>query len=158
MPSNLYGVGDSYHPQNSHVIPALLRRFHEAKTSGASSVVIWGSGIPLREFLYVDDMAAASVHIMNLPAERYNALKPKGQTHINVGYGSDVTIRELAATIGDLVGFRGKIEFDTSKPDGTPRKLMDSGMARELGWSPSTDLKEGLKFAYEDFLSRENVA
>ncbi|MBY5592401.1 GDP-L-fucose synthase [Rhizobium leguminosarum] len=158
MPSNLYGVGDSYHPQNSHVIPALLRRFHEAKTSGASSVVIWGSGMPLREFLYVDDMAAASVHIMNLPADRYSAVKPKGQTHINVGYGSDVTIRELATTIGDLVGFRGKIEFDTSKPDGTPRKLMDSGMARELGWSPSTDLKEGLKFAYEDFLSRENVA
>jgi GDP-L-fucose synthase len=103
-------------------------------------------------------MAAASVHIMNLPEDRYNAVKPKGQTHINVGYGSDVTIRELATTIGDLVGFRGKIEFDTSKPDGTPRKLMDSGMARELGWSPSTDLKEGLKFAYEDFLSRENVA
>lgn len=158
MPSNLYGVGDSYHPQNSHVIPALLRRFHEAKNSSARSVQIWGSGTPRREFLYVDDMAAASVHIMNLSPERYNALKSKGQTHINVGYGTDVTIRELAEIIGDLVGFRGTIEFDSSKPDGTPRKLMDSGVAREFGWSPVTDLKEGLKFAYEDFLSRENAA
>lgn len=158
MPSNLYGVGDSYHPQNSHVIPALLRRFHEAKTTSAPSVLIWGSGTPLREFLYVDDMAAASVHIMNVPAEGYNGLKPEGQTHINVGYGSDVTIRELATTIGDLVGFRGRIEFDASKPDGTPRKLMDSGVARGLGWSPAIHLKEGLKLAYEDFLSRENAA
>lgn len=156
MPSNLYGVGDSYHPQNSHVIPALLRRFHEAKSNNAQNVLIWGSGTPLREFLYVDDMAAGSVHIMNLAAERYNALKPEGQTHINVGYGTDVTIRELATIIGDLVGFRGKIEFDTSKPDGTPRKLMDSGVARDLGWSPAIDLKEGLKLAYQDFLSREN--
>jgi GDP-L-fucose synthase len=158
MPSNLYGVGDSYHPQNSHVIPALLRRFHEAKTSSAPSVLIWGSGTPLREFLYVDDMAAASVHIMNVPAEGYNDLKPEGQTHINVGYGSDVTIRELATIISDLVGFRGRIEFDASKPDGTPRKLMDSGVARGLGWSPAIHLKEGLKLAYEDFLSRENAA
>lgn len=158
MPSNLYGVGDSYHPQNSHVIPALIRRFHEAKVSGASSVTLWGSGTPLREFLYVDDMAAASVHIMKLPYEDYKRLMPETQSHINVGYGSDVTILEVATIISKIVGFTGAIEFDKTKPDGTPRKLMDSEVARNLGWSPVVDLQQGLKLAYEDFLSREKVA
>jgi GDP-L-fucose synthase len=158
MPSNLYGVGDSYHPQNSHVIPALIRRFHEAKATGASTVTLWGSGTPLREFLYVDDMAAASVHIMNLPREDYKRLMPEGQAHINVGYGSDVTILEVATIISRIVGFTGSIGFDTTKPDGTPRKLMDSEVARNLGWSPLVDLQQGLKLAYEDFLSREKVA
>lgn len=158
MPSNLYGVGDSYHPQNSHVIPALIRRFHEAKVGGASTVTLWGSGRPLREFLYVDDMAVASVHIMNLPREVYKRLMPEGQSHINVGYGSDVTILEVATIISKIVGFNGSIDFDTSKPDGTPRKLMDSEVARNLGWSPNVDLQQGLKLAYEDFLSREKVA
>jgi len=158
MPSNLYGVGDSYHPQNSHVIPALIRRFHEAKVEGASSVTLWGSGTPLREFLYVDDMAAASVHIMNLPYEDYKSLMPQAQSHINVGYGSDVTILEVATMIGKIVGFTGAIEFDKTKPDGTPRKLMNSEVARNLGWSPVVDLEQGLKLAYADFLSREKVA
>ncbi|MBB3463083.1 GDP-L-fucose synthase family protein [Rhizobium sp. BK377] len=158
MPSNLYGVGDSYHPQNSHVIPALIRRFHEAKASGASIVTLWGSGTPLREFLYVDDMAAASIHIMNLPHEDYKRLMPEAQTHINVGYGSDVTILEVATIISRIVGFNGSIDFDVTKPDGTPRKLMDSEVARNLGWSPIVDLQQGLKLAYEDFLSREKVA
>lgn len=158
MPSNLYGVGDSYHPQNSHVIPALIRRFHEAKASGASTVTLWGSGTPLREFLYVDDMAAASVHIMDLPHEDYKRLMPEGQTHINVGYGSDVTILEVATIISKIVGFTGSIDFDTTKPDGTPRKLMNSEVSRSLGWSPIVDLQQGLKLAYEDFLSREKVA
>lgn len=158
MPSNLYGVGDSYHPHNSHVIPALIRRFHEAKVEGASSVTLWGSGTPLREFLYVDDMAAASVHIMNLPYEDYNSLMPQGQSHINVGYGSDVTILEVATIVGKIVGFTGAIELDKAKPDGTPRKLMNSEVARSLGWSPIVDLEQGLKLAYEDFLSREKVA
>ncbi|WP_184401068.1 GDP-L-fucose synthase [Rhizobium sp. BK650] len=158
MPSNLYGVGDSYHPQNSHVIPALLRRFHEAKVSGVATVTLWGSGKPLREFLYVDDMAAASVHIMNLPHEDYKRLMPKGKTHINVGYGSDVTILEVATIISKIVGFNGDIDFDITKPDGTPRKLMDSEVARNLGWSPKINLEQGLKLAYEDFLSREKVA
>jgi GDP-L-fucose synthase len=158
MPSNLYGVGDSYHPQNSHVIPALIRRFHEAKVGGASTVTLWGSGTPLREFLYVDDMAAASVHIMNLPRAVYKRLMPEGQSHINVGYGSDVTILGVATIISKIVGFNGSIDFDTSKPDGTPRKLMDSEVARNLGWSPVVDLQQGLKLAYEDFLSREKVA
>lgn len=158
MPSNLYGVGDSYHPQNSHVIPALIRRFHEAKVGGASTVTLWGSGTPLREFLYVDDMAAASVHIMNLPHEDYKRLMPEGQSHINVGYGSDVTILEVATIIGKIVGFNGSIDFDTTKPDGTPRKLMNSEVAKSLGWSPIVDLEQGLKLAYEDFLYREKVA
>ncbi|EJJ28055.1 GDP-L-fucose synthase family protein [Rhizobium sp. CF142] len=158
MPSNLYGVGDSYHPQNSHVIPALIRRFHEAKVSGASSVTLWGSGTPMREFLYVDDMAAASVHIMDLPREDYKRLMPAGQSHINVGYGSDVTILEVATLISEIVGFTGSIGFDTTKPDGTPRKLMESEVARNLGWLPIVDLQQGLKLAYEDFLSREKVA
>jgi GDP-L-fucose synthase len=158
MPSNLYGVGDSYHPQNSHVIPALIRRFHEAKVRGAQSVTLWGSGTPLREFLYVDDMAAASVHIMTLPHEDYKRLMPVGQSHINVGYGSDVTIREVATVISEIVGFTGRIDLDTDKPDGTPRKLMDSEIARNLGWSPKVNLEEGLKLAYEDFLSRERGA
>jgi GDP-L-fucose synthase len=158
MPSNLYGIGDTYHPQNSHVIPALIRRFHEAKVSGVANVTLWGSGKPLREFLYVDDMAAASVHIMNVPREDYKRLMPVGQSHINVGYGSDVTILEVATIISEIVGFNGGIELDATKPDGTPRKLMNSEVARNLGWSPIVDLQQGLKLAYQDFLSREKVA
>ncbi|MBW9051556.1 GDP-L-fucose synthase family protein [Rhizobium mesosinicum] len=158
MPSNLYGIGDSYHPQNSHVIPALIRRFHEAKVTGASTVTLWGSGTPLREFLYVDDMAAASVHVMSLPYNDYKRLVPAGQTHINVGYGSDVSILEVATIIKGIIGFTGEIDLDSTKPDGTPRKLMDSEVARNLGWSPKISLEQGLRLAYEDFLSREKVA
>lgn len=158
MPSNLYGAGDSYHAENSHVIPALLRRFHEAKISNAPRVTIWGSGTPMREFLYVDDMAAASVHVMNLSRERYKISVPDEQTHVNVGFGSDVSISELATIISQLVGFQGIIEFDASKPDGTPRKLMDSAVAKSLGWSPAIKLEQGLQMAYDDFLSRERAA
>jgi GDP-L-fucose synthase len=152
MPTNLYGPGDNYHPENSHVIPALIRRFHEAKLSGMPSVTIWGSGKPFREFLYVDDMAAASVHVMELDKEKYQQHTKPMQSHINVGYGSDTTIAELAQTIANVEGYTGKILFDTTKPDGTPRKLMDSSCLRALGWTPKVDLTEGLAKAYQDYL------
>ena len=152
MPTNLYGPGDNYHPENSHVIPALIRRFHEAKAGGVASVAIWGTGTPRREFLYVDDMAAASVHVMNLSKAVYDQHTQPMLSHINVGYGDDVTIRELALAVGDTVGFSGNITFDTTKPDGTPRKWMDSQRLRDLGWQPTVDLREGLKRAYADFL------
>jgi GDP-L-fucose synthase len=152
MPTNLYGPGDNYHPENSHVIPALIRRFHEAKINSAPSVTIWGSGTPRREFLYVDDMAAASVFVMNLPKASYEAQTQPMQSQINVGYGSDVTIAELAQAVGRAVGFTGRIEFDSSKPDGTPRKLMDSSRLNALGWHAHTDLTQGLSLAYQDFL------
>lgn len=152
MPTNLYGPGDNYHPENSHVIPALIRRFHEAKVNNAPSVAIWGSGTPRREFLYVDDMAAASVHVMNLPAATYAAHTQPMQSHINVGCGQDITIRELAHTIGQVVGYQGQIEFDPSKPDGTPRKLMDSSRLNALGWQAKVGLAEGLERAYQDFV------
>jgi GDP-L-fucose synthase len=151
MPTNLYGPGDNYHPENSHVIPALLRRFHEAKLRGDQTVMIWGTGTPRREFLYVDDMAEASVHVMELAAETYAAQTDPMLSHINVGSGSDITICELAELIGKVVGFEGRIEFDTSKPDGTPRKLMDSARIHNLGWRPTTELAAGLAIAYEDF-------
>ncbi len=153
MPTNLYGPGDNYHPENSHVIPALLRRFHEAKVSGTNEVVVWGSGKPYREFLFVDDMASASIHVMNLDEATYKANTQEMCSHINVGYGSDVTIRELATEIADTVGFTGKVSFDASKPDGTMRKLMDSGRLFETGWKPAVDLKSGLAIAYDEFLA-----
>ncbi len=154
MPTNLYGPGDNYHPENSHVIPALIRRFHEARMNKAPSVTIWGSGTPRREFLYVDDMAAASVFVMNLPKATYEAQTQPMQSQINVGYGSDITIAELAQAVGHAVGFTGRIDFDPSKPDGTPRKLMDSGRLNALGWQAKFSLEEGLAPAYQDFLKK----
>lgn len=157
MPTNLYGIGDNYHPENSHVIPALIRRFHEAKITNASSVAIWGTGTPKREFLYVDDMAAASVYVMNLDKFTYDAHTQPMQSHINVGYGEDVTIRELARAVAHAVGYNGEITFDTSKPDGTPRKWMDSSRLNALGWKPQVDLQSGLAKAYEDFVTHVSV-
>jgi GDP-L-fucose synthase len=156
MPTNLYGPGDNYHPENSHVIPALIRRFHDAKVSKAASVAIWGTGTPRREFLYVDDMAAACVHVMNLDHATYAAHTQPMLSHINVGYGSDVTIAELAQLVAKAVGFEGKITFDSSKPDGSPQKLMDSSRLNSLGWKASVDLETGLRLAYQDFLDRDN--
>ena len=154
MPTNLYGPGDNYHPENSHVIPALIRRFHEAKLANALSVAIWGSGKPKREFLYVDDMAAASVHVMNLPKATYDQHTSSMLSHINVGFGSDVSIAEAAQTIAQVVGYNGTVTFDTSKPDGTPRKWMDSSRLNSLGWQAQVSLVQGLTQAYEDFLTR----
>lgn len=154
MPTNLYGPGDNYHPENSHVIPALIRRFHEAKAANAAEVMIWGTGTPRREFLFVDDMAAASLHVMNLDRETYAANTQPMLSHINVGTGEDLSIADLARLIGKVVGFRGRIAFDPSKPDGTPRKLMDVGRLRALGWKASVGLEEGLTIAYRDFLTR----
>lgn len=152
MPTNLYGPGDNYHPENSHVIPALVRRFHEAKVAGTPVVAIWGTGTPKREFLYVDDMAAASVHVMNLPKAVYDANTTPMLSHINVGYGEDVSIAELAHHVGEAVGYEGKIVFDTTKPDGTPRKLLNSDKLLGTGWRPKVDLRQGLALAYQDFL------
>jgi len=153
MPTNLYGPGDNYHPENSHVIPALIRRIHEAKINNSPSVTIWGSGTPRREFLYVDDMAAASVHVMNLEHATFAAHTQPMQSHINVGYGEDITIRELAETISNTVEFKGEIKFDTSKPDGAPRKLMESTRLNALGWKARVTLENGLSLAYNDFLN-----
>ena len=152
MPTNLYGPGDNYHPENSHVIPALIRRFHEAKFAKEPSVAIWGTGTPRREFLYVDDMAAASVHVMQLPKTTYDQHTSPMQSHINVGFGSDVTIAEVAQAIAQTVGYTGQIEFDTTKPDGVPRKWMDSTRLNNLGWQAQVHLREGLAQAYTDFL------
>jgi GDP-L-fucose synthase len=153
MPTNLYGPGDNYHPENSHVIPGLIRRFHEAKIAGAQKVKVWGSGQPYREFLYVDDMAAACLHVMNLDKSIYDQYTEPMLSHINVGYGEDITITELADLIAECVGYEGEIEFDPSKPDGTPQKLMDSSRLKGLGWAPKIDLREGLARAYADFLA-----
>jgi GDP-L-fucose synthase len=152
MPTNLYGPGDNYHPENSHVIPALIRRFHEAKVSGATSLAIWGTGTQKREFLYVDDMAAASVHVMNLEKAIYDQYTQPMLSHINVGCGVDISIRELAETIGKVVCYRGEMTFDPSRPDGTPRKLMDSSRLNALGWKAKVRLEAGLAMAYADFL------
>lgn len=152
MPTNLYGPGDNYHPENSHVIPALIRRFHEAKLANAPEVAIWGSGTPLREFLHVDDMAAASVFVMNLPPEIFRAHTRPMLSHINVGSGSEITIAGLAQRIARVVRYNGKIVFDSSKADGTPRKLMDSSRLNILGWSSQTDITSGLELTYRDFL------
>jgi len=153
MPTNLYGQNDNFHPENSHVIPAMMRRFHEAKEAGASEVVVWGSGKPMREFLHVNDMAAASVHVMNLKDETYQANTQPMLSHINVGTGVDCTIRELAETMKRVVGFEGELVFDTSKPDGTPRKLMDVSRLKALGWKASISLEAGLQQTYDWFLT-----
>ena len=152
MPTNLYGPGDNYHPENSHVIPALIRRFHEAKIANAPEVLIWGTGTPKREFLYVDDMAAASVFVMDLDKAIYDQHTSPMQSHINVGFGSDVTIAELAKAVSAAVGYQGQIAFDSSKPDGAPRKWMDSSRLNQLGWHAKVDLQIGLQKAYADFL------
>jgi len=153
MPTNLYGPGDNYHPENSHVIPALIRRFHEAKINNAPEVVIWGTGTPRREFLYVDDMAAASVFVMHLDKATYNSQTESMQSHINVGYGNDVTINQLAHAVSKATGFKGKISFDPTKPDGAPRKWMDSSKLNHLGWAPQVELEAGLVKAYQAFVS-----
>ncbi len=153
MPTNLYGPGDNYHPQNSHVIPALIRRFHEAKVASAPKVTIWGSGTPKREFLYVDDMAAASVFVMNLPKAVYDQHTSPMLSHINVGFGSDITIAQLAQAVCTAVGFQGNINFDPTQPDGSPRKLMDSTRLNALGWQAKVNLATGLADAYKDFLT-----
>jgi GDP-L-fucose synthase len=153
MPTNLYGPGDNYHPENSHVIPALIRRFHEAKESRAPKVVIWGTGTPRREFLYVDDMAEASAHVMELDAATYQANTAPMLSHINVGTGEDITIAELAKVVAKVVGYEGRIEQDPTKPDGSPRKLMDVSRLKALGWRPRVGLEEGLALAYRDFLA-----
>ncbi len=152
MPTNLYGPGDNYHPENSHVIPALIRRFHEAKIANAPEVMIWGTGTPRREFLYVDDMATASVFVMELEKKTYEQHTEPMQSHINVGFGSDVTIEDLAKTVGEVVGYQGKIRFDTSRPDGGLRKWMDSSRLNRLGWRAKIGLAEGLKITYNDFI------
>ena len=157
MPTNLYGPGDNYHPNNSHVVPALIRRFHEAKATDADKVVIWGSGTPKREFLYVDDMAAACLHVMGLPKEVYQAHTEPQQGHVNVGSGSDLSIGELAALVKQVVGYEGVIEYDRTKPDGPPRKLMDSSLLMQLGWRPAMALQHGLGTAYADFLQNHRV-
>jgi GDP-L-fucose synthase len=151
MPTNLYGPGDNYHPENSHVIPALIRRFHEAKVGNIPEVVIWGTGTPKREFLYVDDMATASVFVMQLDKAAYQSGTDPIQSHINVGYGSDVTIAQLAHAVAKATGYQGKISFDSTKPDGAPRKWMDSALLHNYGWLPKINLEEGLKSAYQEF-------
>jgi GDP-L-fucose synthase len=152
MPTNLYGPGDNYHPEDSHVIPGLIRRFHEAKLANAPNVAIWGSGTPKREFLYVDDMAAASVFVMNVPDSVYAQQTEAQLSHLNVGYGNDVTILELAQQVAATVRYTGFIELDTTKPDGAPGKLMDSHRLNALGWQPQVPLAQGLQEAYADFL------
>ena len=155
MPTNLYGINDNFHPENSHVVPALLRRFHEAKMQDLPNVTVWGSGSPMREFLYVDDMAGACLHVMNLPEEVYGEHVLPMSSHINVGTGKDCTIRELANTIARAVGYRGDILWDTSKPDGTPRKLLDVGLLKRLGWQYSVELDEGIERTYQWFLQNQ---
>ena len=152
MPTNLYGPGDNYHPENSHVIPALIRRFHEAKAANVPEVLIWGTGNPRREFLYVDDMAAASVFVMELDKSIYEKNTEVMESHINVGFGSDLTIRELTKLIKTAVGYQGVIKFDPSKPDGAPRKWMDSSRLNSLGWTASVSLENGLAQAYQSFM------
>jgi len=156
MPTNLYGPGDNFHPENSHVVPALMRRFHEAVLRGDRAVTVWGSGTPMREFLHVDDMASASIHVMNLDQETYEQNTDPMLSHINVGTGVDCTIRELAETVADVTGFTGELEFDASKPDGTPRKLMDVSKLAQLGWRASIALKDGLKTTYEWYLDHQD--
>ena len=157
MPTNLYGPGDNYHLELSHVVPALIRKFHEAKTASASEVVVWGTGKALREFLYVDDMAAACVHVMRLPKNEYEQQTEPMLSHINVGSGDDISIGDLAKIVADIVGFDGQIVFDTSRPDGTPRKLLDSSRLNDLGWQPQVGLEEGLRLAYAEFQTSENA-
>ena len=152
MPTNLYGPGDNYHPENSHVIPALLRRFHEAKVAGQREVTLWGSGKPRREFLYVDDMASACVFTMNLPEPAFQAQTEPMRSHLNIGFGSDISILELGEAIAKTCGFTGAIALDPTRPDGPMQKLMNSKRINQLGWMPKVSLEEGLTLAYEDFL------
>lgn len=156
MPTNLYGPGDNYHPENSHVIPALIRRFHEAKVANAPEVVIWGTGTPRREFLFVDDMAAASVFVMQLDKTTYDSQTESMQSHLNVGYGSDVTIADLAYAVAKSTGYQGNIVFDSTKPDGAPRKWMSSERLNKLGWTPKVNLEEGLRKAYSEFVAHQD--
>ena len=156
MPTNLYGPGDNYNSTNSHVIPALIRRFHEAKINKANEVVVWGTGTAKREFLYVDDMAAACVHVMNLPKNIYDEFTKSMCSHINVGYGYDITIRDLATLVARAIGYEGSILFDAEKPDGAPRKLMDSSRLESIGWRPQTNLEQGLQLTYADFCDNYN--
>ncbi|MGF1737287.1 GDP-L-fucose synthase [Photobacterium satsumensis] len=156
MPTNLYGENDNFHPDNSHVIPALMRRFHEAKLRGDKEVVVWGTGKPMREFLFVDDMAAASIHVMELSTDLYESNTEPMLSHINVGTGVDCTIREMAETMARVVGFEGDIVFDSTKPDGTPRKLMDVSRLADLGWRYSVELEQGLAHTYQWFLGNQN--
>jgi nucleoside-diphosphate-sugar epimerase len=155
MPTNLYGPGDNFHPENSHVMPAMMRRFHEAAREGLDEVTVWGTGSPRREFLHVDDMAEASLFVMNLDREAYEANTQPMLSHINVGTGQDVSIRELAELLADVTGFKGRLSFDTSKPDGTPRKLMDVSRLSSMGWTASTDLRGGVEQTYEWFKANE---
>ena len=155
MPTNLYGKEDNFHPENSHVIPAMLRRFHEATQSGSKEVVVWGTGTPMREFLYVDDMAAACLHVIQLTKDEYSANTQTMLSHINVGTGKDCTIRELAETMAKVVGFKGSIVFDSTKPDGSPRKLLDVSRLKKLDWEASISLEDGLKMTYQWF--KENI-
>ena len=155
MPTNLYGPGDNYHPENSHVIPALIRRFHEAKINSFPSVTIWGTGTPRREFLYVEDMAAACFYVMNLDKSIYDTHTQPMLSHMNIGVGHDLSIAELAEIIGRVVGYEGQVEFDLEKPDGTPRKLMNSSRINDMGWQAKIDLEDGLIFTYKDFLGHK---
>ena len=156
MPTNLYGPNDNFHPENSHVIPALLRRFHDAKQAGAAEVLAWGTGSPMREFLHVDDMAAASVHVMQLDDATYQANTQPMLSHINVGTGVDCTLKELTETVAKVVGFNGQIVWDTCKPDGAPRKLLDVSRLKALGWQASIKLEDGLRDAYKWFLENHD--
>jgi len=157
MPTNLYGPGDNFHPQNSHVLPALIRRFHEAAQTGQDEVVIWGTGKPMREFLHVDDMAEASLFVLDLPQDVYAANTQPMLSHINVGSGRDVSIGELAQMVAEVTVFTGTLSFDTSKPDGTMRKLMDVSRLADMGWRAQIDLKDGLRETYEWFLKQETI-
>lgn len=154
MPTNLYGLGDNYHPENSHVLPALIRRFHESKIAGDERVVVWGTGKPRREFLYVDDLAEASLHVMNLDRCVYETHTHPMQSHLNVGTGEDITIADLARLIAKTVGYTGQIEFDTTMPDGMLQKLLDVTQIKKLGWQAKTSLEQGIRLAYRDFLEK----
>ena len=154
MPTNLYGINDNFHPENSHVIPALMRRFHEAKVNNDAEVVVWGTGNAMREFLYVDDMSAASLFVLELDEKTYQVNTKPMLSHINVGTSIDVTIREMAETMKEVVGFKGELSFDTTKPDGAPRKLIDVSRLSNMGWEYSVDLKEGLKKTYKWYLTK----
>ncbi|SFG92108.1 GDP-L-fucose synthase [Neptunomonas qingdaonensis] len=156
MPTNLYGENDNFHPENSHVIPALMRRFHEAKLANTPEVVVWGTGTPMREFLYVDDMAAASIYVMNVDQSIYQNNTEPMLSHLNVGTGVDCTIREMALTMAAVVGYQGNVAFDATKPDGAPRKLMDVSKLKSLGWTYNIDLKEGLEATYQWFLQHQD--
>ena len=157
MPTNLYGRGDNFHPSNSHVLPALLRRFYEAKQNNIPEVVVWGSGTPKREFLYVDDMALACLYVMNLDKEVLEQAVTSTCSHINIGYGYDISIKALASLIAQIVGYQGQIVFDDSKPDGTPRKLLDSALLSDLGWQTQTSLEQGIKSTYEWFCQTDEI-